>query len=320
MEARIKVGISSWTEPTLVRSGWYPPGAHTAEARLRYYASRFPIVEVDSPYYALPAPHQVEAWVARTPAEFTMNVKAHALLTGHYTDPRRLPRDLQEALAPELRHKERLYPRDLGDELRAEVAARFRAAVEPLRAAGKLGVVLLQLPVWLPFGHRSQHEVEEVCARLPGLRLALEFRNRTWMSARHRWDSLRWLRERGLAYVSVDEPQGFTSSVPPVAEATTDLAIVRFHGRNARTWTQRLPSAAIRLDYRYRSDELQEWVPRIRQLASRSGEVHAIMNNCHRDDAVNNAAELAGLLEAAHLGDVRPALSLPLIDASPAPA
>src|SRR5262252_4500402 len=112
MAASIKVGISSWTERTLVDSGWYPPGTSDAEARLRYYASQFPLVEVDAPYYALPTRHQAEVWAQRTPAGFTMNVKAYALLTSHYTDPRRLPRDLRESLPPALKEKPRLYARE----------------------------------------------------------------------------------------------------------------------------------------------------------------------------------------------------------------
>jgi uncharacterized protein YecE (DUF72 family) len=304
--AIIKVGISSWTEPTLIETGWYPPGARNAEARLRYYASRFPLVEVDSPYYAIPGERQVEAWRQRTPEGFTMNMKAYALLTEHHTDPRRLPRDLREALPAPLRSKPRLYRREVPAELLAEVDRRFLRALEPLRASGKLGMILLQFPVWFPRSRDSRAELAGLRERLPGLRLAVEFRNWTWMSARNAGDTLRFLREHGLLYTSVDEPQGFASSVPPVAEATGALALVRMHGRNAATWTRQMPSAAARMDYRYRLDELGEWVPRISRLASQAEEVHVILNNCHRDHAVANAAELAGLLDAAGVGDVRP--------------
>ena len=53
---RILVGTASWTDPTMTAAGvFYPSGADTAEERLQYYASRFPVVEVDATYYALPA-------------------------------------------------------------------------------------------------------------------------------------------------------------------------------------------------------------------------------------------------------------------------
>lgn len=50
------VGITAWTEPSLVQSGeLYPPTATTAEERLRFYSSRYPITEVDSTFYHPPA-------------------------------------------------------------------------------------------------------------------------------------------------------------------------------------------------------------------------------------------------------------------------
>jgi uncharacterized protein YecE (DUF72 family) len=306
MAGTVKLGISAWTEPTLIAAGWYPPGVRSAEARLRHYASRFPLVEVDSPYYAVPARRQAEAWVERTPADFTMNVKAYALFTGHYTDPGRLPRDLLRALPAALRGKSRLYPRDVPSEVRDELARRFREGLEPLRASGKLGVLLLQYPVWFPRARATREQLLETRRLFPDFRLAVEFRNATWMSERNRRETLAFLEREGLLYTCVDEPQGFPSSVPPLAEATGALAVVRFHGRNAKTWNRPMPSAATRLDYRYRPDELAEWVPRIQSLAARTREVHVVMNNCHHDYAVANAAELAGLLAAARVGDVRP--------------
>jgi uncharacterized protein YecE (DUF72 family) len=295
----IKVGISAWTERTLIASGWYPRGARDAESRLGYYAARFPLVEADTTYYAIPAPRVAEAWRDRTPDGFTFNVKAFALLTGHYTDARRLPPDVRAELPPELRTKGRLYPKDVSPALRAELAARFRAVLEPLRLAGKLGVVLLQYPVWFPYGRHSLEELAAAPALLPGCRLAVEFRNRTWMSEEHAEDTLRFLREHDLVYTCVDEPQGFPSSVPPVAAATSRIALVRMHGRNAATWNAQTPTAAQRFGYRYSAGELREWVPRVARLAREADEVHVVMNNCYSDHAVVNAEELAGLLEQA---------------------
>jgi uncharacterized protein YecE (DUF72 family) len=302
----IKIGISSWTERTLVESGWYPRGASDAESRLRYYASRFSLAEVDSTYYAAPSLHQAEVWAERTPPGFTMDVKAHAFFTAHYTDARRLPPDLRRALAPPLRDKARLYPKEVGDEVVRELARRFREALEPLRGSGKLGPILLQYPVWFPISSENRQRIAAARELLPGCRLAVEFRNATWLSERNRSETLALLHDHDLAYTCVDEPQGFVSSVPPIAVATSDLAYVRFHGRNARTWEARAPSAAIRMSYRYSRQELAEWVPRIERLAGSAREVHVVMNNCHRDYAVTNAAELAELLAAEAASVVAP--------------
>jgi uncharacterized protein YecE (DUF72 family) len=299
--AAIKVGISAWTEPTLVASGFYPPGVSGAEARLRYYAAHFPLVEVDMPYYAIPALHQVEAWRDRTPAGFTMNVKAFALLTGHYTDPRRLPPDLRATLPPALRAKARLYPKDVGPTLLDELGRRFRAALEPLRASGRLGLVLLQYPVWFTHSRAALAELARARTVLPELPLAIEFRNFTWMSERHARETLGFLREHDLTYTSVDEPQGFPSSVPPVAAATSRIALVRMHGRNVRAWDARAATVAERFGYLYDTDELAAWVPRVAALAQESAAVHVVLNNCYRDYAVRNATELATLLARAHL-------------------
>src|SRR5512139_900443 len=103
----IRVGVCSWTEKTLIQSReFYPPSANTAEARLRFYAQHFDVVEVDSSYYAIPAMQTAGLWAERTPQGFTFHIKAFAGLTGHGVEPRTLPTDLQEVLTSDQR-KER---------------------------------------------------------------------------------------------------------------------------------------------------------------------------------------------------------------------
>jgi uncharacterized protein YecE (DUF72 family) len=294
--AVIKTGITSWADRSLVGSGFYPRGTSSAEARLRYYASQFPIVENDSAYYALPTKEQALRWVERTPQGFTMNVKAYASLTEHYTDPERLPRDLRQVLPSSVLEKKRAYPKDLGAEVLSEIAIRFREALEPLRASGRLGVVLFQYPVWFNWTRDHEEQVAFTHELVPGCRVAIEFRNATWLSDRHRARTFALLRNEGLSFTSVDEPQGFPSSLPPVAEATSDIAVVRFHGRMRDRWNRASETASERFQYLYSSRELLEWVPKIRSLAERTRETHVLMNNCWRDYAVVNAREMDALL------------------------
>ena len=101
----VRVGTASWTDPTLLKSGWYPKGANDAESRLRFYASQFPIVEVDATYYYLPREEQAGLWVERTPPDFVFNVKAFSLLTGHPTRRKALPEELLGEVAAEHRDK-----------------------------------------------------------------------------------------------------------------------------------------------------------------------------------------------------------------------
>lgn len=300
MPAAIKIGISAWTEPTLVSSGWYPPGARSAEARLRYYATQFPLVEVDSTHYALPSEANAGRWVDRTPDGFTFNVKAFATHTAHYTDPKRLPRDLRDALPPEVRDKPRAYPKDLGDELQDELARRFRAALAPLRAHGRLGLLLFQFPVWIPCSPDGEQAIRRARAWFPDHRIAIELRNATWMSSPERAKrTLGLLGELDLIYTCVDEPQGFVSSVPPIAAATSSVSLVRMHGRLTEAWEAPVPAARDRFAYRYTRDELRGWVPKIEALGRRTSEVHVIFNNCYRDYAVTNAHQLAELYASA---------------------
>jgi uncharacterized protein YecE (DUF72 family) len=302
----VRVGTASWTDPTLLKSGWYPKGANSAEARLRYYATRFPIVEVDASYYYLPREDQAGLWVERTPPDFVFNIKAFSLLTGHPTRRKALPEDLLEEVAPEHRDKQRLYASHLSADGLAEVWRRFQEALLPLDSAGKLGAVLLQYPEWFTPRRSNREELRAVRDRLPGYQVCVEFRNGTWMAeGRDRERTLELLEELRLPLVCVDMPQGFRSSLPPVAEVTSpDLAVVRFHGRDPKAWEKKTVSERFR--YRYGEDELREWVPKAERLAEGAREVHVLMNNCYQDYAVTNAQQLMDLLNSANVPVVPP--------------
>src|SRR5687768_10836168 len=145
----VRIGTASWTDPTMTASGvFYPTGADSAEERLQFYASRFPLVEVDATYYSLPVRRTSELWVERTPPDFTFDIKAHALMTGQPTETKRLPKDLREALPAEIAAKSRIYAKDLPDDLKDNVWAWFSDGLEPLAEAGQLGSILLQYPRW----------------------------------------------------------------------------------------------------------------------------------------------------------------------------
>jgi len=291
---RIKVGISSWTEPTLVKSGWYPAPATTAEDRLRYYASKFPIVEVDSTFYAILNARTAELWVERTPKDFMFNAKAYALLTQHPTPPARLPKDLREKVGDS---RANIYFKDLGPKDKESVWDRFREGLQPLQDAAKLGAIVFQFPKWFLPSPGSYRFMEDLREWLPDFRIAIEFRQASWMKEERRQRVLKFLKDRDFTYVVVDEPQGFPSSVPPVVAVTAPLGMIRFHGHNRENWEKKGISTAEKFRYLYKTEELQTWVPRLRTMARESGEVHAVMNNCYSDYAVRNAADLAELID-----------------------
>ena len=310
MSARILVGSCSWTDPTLIASGrFYPRGVTSAEARLRYYAAQFPIVEVDSTYYAPPSERNSELWAARTPAGFVFNVKAYALLTGHPARVERLPAWLREALPAEALARTNAYRKDLGEDAVEKLWELHRRALAPLAEAGKLGAVLFQFPPWFVRSETSAAYVRELSQRLPGWTLAVEFRGGGWMDPQAAAGTLRLLEEAGLAYVSVDEPQGFRSSTPATVAATAPLAIVRLHGRNASTWDAKTTVASDRFKYLYTDDELREWVPQVRELARQTQTVHVLFNNNYEDWGMRNARRMAQLLDV-ETGAAQAALDL----------
>jgi uncharacterized protein YecE (DUF72 family) len=273
----------------LIKSGWYPKGVASAEDRLRYYSERFPLVEVDSTYYFPPSEANSELWVDRTPENFIFNVKAFSLLTQHPTRAEALYKDL-----PRPKDKKRLYPKDIEPHVLDEVWERFLSALAPLHEAGKLGALLFQFPPWFHIGKANRNYILECAHRAAPLRIAVEFRNKSWMTDENQKEALDFLEGHGIPYVCVDMPQGFVSSIPPVVAATADIALLRFHGHNDEEWES--GSVQRRFKYEYSTEELSDWVPRIRKLAGQTESTHVLMNNCYRDYAQRNARQLADLL------------------------
>src|SRR6476660_5135901 len=144
--SQILVGTASWADKSLLDSGlFYPKQAKTAEARLRHYSTQSPMVEVDSSYYALPAPQVAQLWAERTPETFVFDIKAFRIFTQHQTPPKVLPPDIREALGS-LSEKKNVYYGDLPPDVMSEMWHRFRLALEPLRLANKLGARAVPVP------------------------------------------------------------------------------------------------------------------------------------------------------------------------------
>jgi len=295
--AKIRVGTCSWTDPTLISSGrFYPDSSRSAEARLQHYASQFNIVEVDSSYYALPNERNSYLWAERTPDDFVFDFKVFRIFTQHPTPVSALPKSIRNELTTELQGKKNLYYRDLPAELVDGLWQRFESALLPLDTVGKLGVVLFQFPPWFYPGSQQLDYIEICKAKLQQYRLAMEFRNNVWLSEKNRATTFDFLRRNDLPFVCVDEPQGFKSSVPPIAEVTSDIGLVRFHGRNSETWEKKGIGPAERFNYLYTEEELQPWASKIAEISKQTSEMHVLFNNCYQDKAVVNARQMCLML------------------------
>lgn len=267
--AILRVGTCAWAD----HEQYYPKGLPPGE-RLAYYARHFSIVEVDSSFYHLQPPKWYASWAARTPANFRFNVKAYGAMTKHHREPRP------------------------GEEDPVEVFKRFAASVEPLCEAGKLGALHFQFPPWFTCSPESREYVQFCREFFADQIVAVEFRHTSWFQGDNREATLEFLRQIRAVHVACDAPQVGSGTVPRVVAVTDPrLAIVRFHGRNARTWYIKGTTSAQRFDYLYNAAELAEWLPPIREvLAAQADEVHLLMNNNRENYAVRNALDLMTLL------------------------
>ena len=270
--ASIRIGTASWSDPGFV-ADWYPRNL-PAQARLGWYAEHFDYVEVNSTFYAIPSQKVVQRWDSETPAHFLFDVKVHRLLSRHAASADTLPPDLRRGV-----HRQGTGRVELTPELECAVAERMRDELTPLREAGKFGTWLLQLsPSFSPRKHRLE-ELQQLIAILGRDGVALELRNRDWVDARERDETLAFFRREKLPFVLVDAPQSHHFTVMPSHDViTAPMAYLRLHGRNERGYVSG-KSVAERFDYDYSAEELEEIGGRVQRLAAEAAEVHVAFNN-----------------------------------------
>lgn len=293
----IRVGTCSWAEKTLIQSEeFYPRNVTSAEGRLRYYASHFDTVEVDSVYYAMPDRKTAWLWDVRTPSDFTFHIKAYGALTGHAINPQTLPKDLQMQPKTSGGGQKPLYIKD--EMLLGLIASRLHDSLEPLHRSGKLGLMIFQYPPWFTYGARNLDHIIKCKQWMNDLPLAVEFRHGSWLAPARQREVFTFLDRNGIGYVSADEPQfGNLSTVPFVPAVTGDTAYFRLHGRNTETWLKKGIETSLRYAYLYSDAELEEFVPCIEEAGAQSRKTYVMLNNCYAGYAVRNALRMKQLLK-----------------------
>ncbi|MBN1193658.1 MAG: DUF72 domain-containing protein [Coriobacteriia bacterium] len=277
---------------------WYPSDITTPAARLRYYAERFDTVEADAPFYAIPDRRVVENWSKRTPPGFTFHVKAFGMMTQHAVDERALHPELREYPHAVERGRVKRPSQEMVD-LAFDL---FLESVEPLEETGKLGGVLMQFPPFFTALDDAVFEenlayIDYARGKLGKRRMLVEFRHPSWVEDGRVRRTLSFLADREISYVAVDAPQFPTrTTMPPLVASTSKVGYLRLHGRNRETYFARNVSAADRFDYLYTPDELEEWAPKVRELAEGTDVTYVMFNNCKYDYAPRNARELAEIL------------------------
>ena len=302
------IGTCSWTDKTLLGSGFYPKEAKNSEQRLRYYASCFNTVEIDSIFYALPSQRNIQNWVERTPQDFLFGIKAFSLFTTHQTPWKALPFYLQETLPEKLKNKDVVFWQECSPELQKEIVHYFSSLLFPMLEAEKLGYLLFQFPPWFTKSRENLEYLLSLRERFSQFPLAIEFRNRSWLKSKEEaLHTFSFLRKNQMSYVAVDEPQ-LPWTVPPVLEATSQTIVVRFHGRNRASWQKKNATVWEKFDYLYTREELSAWSRVIREKSKSSNpeRIFVMFNNCFRDHAVRNAQMMQELLFQTPLEDHSP--------------
>lgn len=244
---------------------FYPEGLHNREF-LRFYAQEFSTCELNFTYYRIPDAHTLERMSARTPDGFLFTLKASREMTHKRED--------------------------------SEVAStRFVAALDPLVQVGKLGCILMQFPWSFKNTPLNRDYLSLSRDRLRDtktgdlLPVVVEFRNREWIAD----ETFALLRKLDLGFCCVDQPR-FRTLMPPIAQSTSRVAYVRFHGRNSTKWWKH-DEAWERYDYTYSEEELKEWVPKIQRLNTEAEDTYVFSNNHWQGQAVDTARQLRMLLE-----------------------
>ena len=168
------------------------------------------------------------------------------------------------------------------------VLAEYKEGIEPLRAAGRLGSVLAQFPFSFKNTTANRQYLHQLAEDFQQYHPVVEFRHLSWIKP----PVFEFLRANALGYCCVDEPK-LDNLVPPVAHATAGTAYVRFHSRDASKW---YAGAAQRYNYRYSTEEMAEWVPKVQKLADEAEKVYIFFNNCHAGHAADNAKEFGEML------------------------
>lgn len=271
----IHIGLAGWGD----HDELYVPGVKYG-SKLAQYANHFPLVEVDSTFYAIQSRARFAQWVGDTPDSLHFVVKAYGGMTGHQRGPQ------------------------VDDEERKAMFGAFRDMLEPAIEAGRLRAALFQYPPWFQCTAENVRKLREAKALMGNIPCALEFRHKSWFSEEYRDKTLAFMEREGWIHSICDEPQAGPESIPTVLKPThQEVTVVRFHGRNVQGWNQgSAPNwRDVRYLYRYNETELSEWADKLRKLELESEHICVIFNNNSGGDAAQNAKQMMNLL-----GQLRP--------------
>lgn len=262
----IQIGLTGWGDhPDLASSG------QTAKDKLIDYTAHFPVVELDSTFYAIQPERNIRKWLAETPDAFQFIVKAFQGITGHEREP--LPYESKE-----------------------EMIELFLTSLEPMRSEGKLAMILVQFPPWFDCVREHVEEIRWLVDKFKGYDVAIEFRHQSWYTPMFKDKTIQFLQSLHVIHSVCDEPQAGDGSIPLVPITTrSDKVLMRLHGRNVYGWTKTGKDnetwRKVRYLYEYNAAELQEIEQAVTSLQAQAKEVYVIFNNNSGKHAAKNAKQ-----------------------------
>ncbi|MFO7866372.1 MAG: DUF72 domain-containing protein [Candidatus Aminicenantes bacterium] len=257
------IGIAGWSYKDwdgIVYPEKKPSGFHG----LRYLSRFFNFIEINSTFYRPPVFKFAQSWVKRTEDRnsFLFAVKLHQNFT----------------------HDRGSFSSRQADE--------FKFGIDPLRASGRLGALLVQFPWSFRYSLPHWDHLAALFRLFPGYPLALEMRHSSWIQP----EFFKWLKENNAAFCNIDQPV-FRDSIGPRSEVTNDrFAYVRLHGRNTKNWFKKDAGRDQRYDYLYSEAELDEWKKRIQSAGEKAQKVFIVTNNHYQGQAVVNALQIKNKL------------------------
>jgi len=268
---RIRVGTSGWSYPSGkgTWNGIFYPEKRKGFDELAFYAEHFDTVEVNSSFYRVPAVKTTKDWAARTPKDFEFSLKLY-----------------QKFTHPEMFLK--ATGRDPADLDRTDVDE-FRAAIDPLARAGKLGALLAQFPASFKNEPASIGYLEWLLDAFKEYQLAIELRHRSFSDDPQ--DTLRLLGEHGAALVQIDEPKFRFSIRQDLAPNVKTFYYMRLHGRNAAQWWKH-DKSEDRYNYLYSASELEPFVEAVEEASRDVKKAYMYANNHFSAKSVANAATI----------------------------
>ncbi|CAJ1225253.1 DUF72 domain-containing protein [Lactiplantibacillus xiangfangensis] len=273
----ITIGLTTWTEHPSLLGG-------TDKLTLTEYSGVLPVVEVDTPFYGIPKVTTVAKWQKEVPDKFQFILKANQVMTLHNVQDEGLSMDALKTAYRE-----------------------YRAMLKPLTQHNQLKAILFQFPPFFERSNKNFHYLQRMVDWLPGLPIAVEFRNQSWYEPGVKDSVFDFLKDLGVAHVVVDEPHALNDGVSfePVV-TSPQLALMRLHGRNQQGWSTKGPGwRGQRTLYRYSDAELTEFKATVEQLQQQAKEVCVIFNNNSGGDAADNALTLKDMLGIS-FGDLGP--------------